>query len=368
MAPWELRTLSRLEILLLIQQHNQLNPAASQQIPLTLTSDEKFRLKILQQEQDAIKRNFNPVQRYGNRLRRFLAELLNFNAGTANGSYDRDGCIEIVRVFLNRLEAERRAADATRAAHETAKALEQEQTDVQPEAGDIDENGRLGEQKAQGPDSKERYSLRPMGNGGRMEECEAEEQNGLVNKERSRKARLEAGKSDDSPYPKQQVKVKLLPNNPEEQSKNPGKSIMKRQSSRDSLTTTDSPRPVRKSSLEALNIPERNQPVHQTSKDEPSTPVSTRKRSNSLTPLTPMAPTIPPVFARKRSNSLKPLTPLTPMTTPEQVSDPTKEPQRGKETGADPRQIAERERRVAESTQRALTAALRLHSEVEKFA
>ncbi|CZR54695.1 uncharacterized protein PAC_04579 [Phialocephala subalpina] len=107
MAAWRLMTpmADRLEILLLIQQHNERCPAPNQQISLNLTEDEKYRLKILEEEQDSIKRNHNEVQGQAYFLFTFLDEVLGFNPKIR--SYDRHNFITATKELLRNLEEEK---------------------------------------------------------------------------------------------------------------------------------------------------------------------------------------------------------------------------------------------------------------------
>lgn len=132
MAIWLLRNPSRIEIQHLIQQHNSLNPAKSQQIPLHLSLEEDFKLKIFQQEQKATKRNFTAVQRSAYSLRRYLEEILKYNAITSTSSCDREICAAATRDFLNNLEAEMEAVESLKIAVERAKILENEQGETEP--------------------------------------------------------------------------------------------------------------------------------------------------------------------------------------------------------------------------------------------
>jgi hypothetical protein len=124
MATWLLRNPSRLEILHLIQQHNRLNPAQSQQIPLHLSSDEDFKLRTLEKEQKLRKRNFNTVQRSAYSLRRCIEEVLSHNASSSTATYDREICVAATRDFLVKLEAESEAVESLKMAVERAKMLE----------------------------------------------------------------------------------------------------------------------------------------------------------------------------------------------------------------------------------------------------
>ncbi|KUJ12967.1 uncharacterized protein LY89DRAFT_737868 [Mollisia scopiformis] len=133
MATWWLRIPTRLEILLLIQQHNKLRPATNQQIAVTMTGEETFKLKILQQELNATRKGYNAVQRQAHRLSESIEKVLAFNPSSGRGKYDIDSCIEAARKYLTKLEAEKRISDALEDAVRGAKQLEQEANDIQEE-------------------------------------------------------------------------------------------------------------------------------------------------------------------------------------------------------------------------------------------
>lgn len=130
MATWWLRIPSRLEILLLVQEHNKLRPAPNQQIPVTITAEETFKIQILKQEHDAARQHYNKVQRQAYRLRECIEKVLKFNARTGENEYDHDACIAVTSDFLRRLDKEKQAAEAAEEAALKARLLDEEQREV----------------------------------------------------------------------------------------------------------------------------------------------------------------------------------------------------------------------------------------------
>lgn len=141
MATWVLRSPSRLELLLLIQEHNKFNTAKTQQIPLELSVEEEFKLRILQQEQKSAKRKFNAVQRSAYSLRRSIEEVLKYNASTNTAIYDRDACFRAAEDFLQTLVAEIEALESLKIAVARAKALEGKEKGLEvPKPDELREN------------------------------------------------------------------------------------------------------------------------------------------------------------------------------------------------------------------------------------
>ncbi|KAF8849570.1 hypothetical protein BDZ45DRAFT_752635 [Acephala macrosclerotiorum] len=108
MATWTFKSPSRLEVLLLIQQHNQRYTAPAQQIAVDLTEDEKFRLKV----QDKTYSLFP-----------FLEKVLNFNFKDEIVNYDRDGFIAATKNLLQTLEEKKVNDEKAKRAAQRAKTM-----------------------------------------------------------------------------------------------------------------------------------------------------------------------------------------------------------------------------------------------------